>query len=81
MFPLTLALLTKEAHRRIPRAVVASIHPAPVWFFLQQRPDGNAESAREMRRHRVDRDHQIDWKSMLRTVYVSQAKMYALSFE
>src|SRR3982751_862593 len=59
IIPVAAAALTEEPHRRIPRRIVALLHPAPVARRRQQRPDRHAERAGEGRSHRIDRDHNI----------------------
>ena len=58
--PVSVTVLAEERHRRVPRAVTATLHPAPVRTERQQHPRRFAERAREVRDARVDADHEID---------------------
>src|SRR6266852_7587752 len=59
LLPLAGLSLAKQAHRRIPRGVAAALHPAPVAVGRQKGPYGTAERAGKMRRHGVDRNHEV----------------------
>src|SRR5687767_2550869 len=58
--PITFTLLPKQAHRWIPRTVFTISHPTPVGVERQQRPRLLTECAGKMRRHRVNRDDEIE---------------------
>src|SRR2546421_8876510 len=58
--PFTTTRLPEQTHRRIPRAVLAIFEPAPIAWRWQQQPHRFPERADEMRRSRVDADHQVE---------------------
>ena len=58
--PFAVPALAKQAHRRIPRAVVAIAQPAPVGHAAQRDEDRPAERTGEMCAHRINRDDEIE---------------------
>ena len=57
--PISRSGLAVKTHRRVPRAVVPSHHPAPVRREGQQQEGGHAQSSSEMRHGGIHRDDQI----------------------
>src|SRR4051794_34081187 len=57
--PVAAVGLAEQAHRRVPRAVVAAEHPTPVRSLRKHHPRFNAERAAKMRDGCVDGDDQV----------------------
>ena len=51
--PITRLGLPEKTHRRVPRAIGAADHPAPVGIVLQENPNRTSQRSRQVRRHRV----------------------------
>ena len=58
--PVSRLLLSEQPHARVPRAVVALQHPAPVRGIWQEDPHRLAERTGQMRNRGVDRNHEIE---------------------